>query len=162
MFDDQKFDSRIGIFAESIARKLNRRKLVANGVKGLFGTVAGVALGQLVNIQQAFASGCDTCNWAYGHHCSGCPGYAGCPSGYAVCTSSSGCGTICNYPNGQWTVCTIPCSCSTGFRVCTDCRTNGCGYICTCLSGRICCSQPCCSTPEGVHAEMQRLAALQA
>lgn len=60
MFDNQNFDSRVNLLAESVARKLNRRKLFANGTKGLFATIAGVALGQVVNIQQVFADTC-TC-----------------------------------------------------------------------------------------------------
>lgn len=158
MFDNQNFDSRVNLLAESVARKLNRRKLFANGTKGLFATIAGVALGQVVNIQQVFADTC-TCNWAYGHQCSGCPLDAACPSGYSVCTTSSGCGSVCNYSNGQWISCSNQGQCGVGFRVCTDCRTNGCGYICTCLSGCICCN-PCCRTAAEVKAEMQRLAAM--
>ncbi len=156
----EDFDNNLSILTESMARALNRRKFFTGAIKGVIATVAGVAGGTLVNVREAFAITC-TCSWANNHvNCSehgGCTNNGwDCPSGCSLCTTSSGCGTICKYQNGLWTSCTGLGPCGTGFRICTDCNCNGCSYICTCLSSCACCS-PCCHSPTDVAAEMRRL-----
>jgi hypothetical protein len=159
-------DNIIGQLAESSARLLDRRQLLSRTAKGIVATIAGIALGQIIGVGEALAA-C-TCNWAGGGSNANCPhwsypcpiGGAGCPSGCSVCTTSSGCGTICNYSNGQWLSCNGLGSCGTGFRMCTDCACPNCSYICTCLSNCICCT-PCCHSADQIRAEVKRLAALQ-
>src|SRR5438874_13396559 len=85
----EDFDKQVSIFAESLARKFNRRKMVGTTVKGLFATVAAATLGQFVNVGEAFAITwtCDD-NWTTGSPCNtiGCPcPHHGCPSGYIAC-----------------------------------------------------------------------------
>ncbi|SRR5229473_3638815 len=105
----EKLDEHISELSESIARTMNRRQLLTRTVKGVFATAAGLTLAQFTNLKSAFAITC-TCMWAGGSgnancpHTSGCPGGINppCPSGCVTCTTSSGCGTICNYPGGSW------------------------------------------------------------
>jgi hypothetical protein len=148
MFDT--LDKHISNIAESMARRVNRRRVITRGIKGGFALVAGLALGQLSNLKEAFAVTC-TCNWAGGSGNANCPNVGGCPaqgcpSGCSICTTSSGCGTICNYASGFWVSCTGLGSCGKGYRLCRDCNCNGCNYICTCLSATIC--NFCCSKKE--------------
>lgn len=157
MLDD--LDRQLGQVVESAARVLDRRKFLSRTIKGIFAAVAGITVGEFINIQSAAAACNPTCNWVNGNHCSGCPFYGGCPSTYNVCTQSSGCGgNLCPYPNGQWTVsgCDHVGKCFMGFYLCTDCMIGDCTGLCTCLSGCICCS---CCTPADVEAEMRRLTA---
>ncbi len=150
----EELDKHLSIFSESFARRLNRRKALANTAKGLFATVAGITLGQLTNITNAFADSC-TCT---GNICT-CTPTNQCPSGCTTCTSSSGC-SYCPWPNGAWVSCSGFGICGNGYRVCIDCKcgsgTCSQSTFCTCLSGIICGN--CCNSKD-VEAEMRRLAA---
>jgi hypothetical protein len=152
-------DKHISDVSESVARTLNRRKFLTRSTKGLFVTVAAVTLAQWTAIKDAFAITCD-CNWAYGNHCNNCPGIF-CPSGCSICTTSSGCGGVCNYDNGYWTSCSGFGTCHHGYRICTDCKCGGCGrsQVCTCLSGIICSG---CCTAKDIEEEKHRLQQLAA
>ena len=160
-------DKHISVLTESLARALSRRKVIEAGVKGVFATIAAGALGQLVDIKQAFAGctcECDDC-WTQGNPCNdfghNCPTGAqgGCPSGCSICTSSDYCGGFCGYPSGYWVSCSGLCACHGGYRLCTDCKCPNCSVTCTCLSGIFCCN---CCTRQDVEAEMRRVAALYA
>lgn len=161
----EEFDKQVSILSESLARSLSRRRMLANSVKGAVATVAGVALGTLVNVHDAFAVTC-TCNWYEGRvNCpgtSGCnpPGGGVCPSNCSPCTSIDVCrdknGYYCPYSNGSWTSCTGLGTCGNGHKICMDCKCPNCSYVCTCLSNCICCN---CCNPKDVEAEMRRLAA---
>jgi hypothetical protein len=162
----EEMDKYISSLSESVARSMDRRQILKKGIKGVFAATAGMALGQFANIKNAFAVTC-TCNWAGGSgnaNCpksSGCPlgSSAGCPTGYSVCTSSSGCGTICNWPGGRWVSCTGLGTHGHGYKLCTDCNNSGCADVCTCLSGIICYN---CSTQKEVEEEMRRLGVVYA
>lgn len=160
----EDFDKNISIAAESLARKLNRRKMMTNTIKGVFATVAAATIGQFANIGQAFAVSC-TCddNWTNGSPCNNigypCPSTTGCPSGCAVCTNND-CGGWCNYSTGSWISCTGLGTCGNGYKKCVDCKCAGtCSKKCTCLGPCICCN--CCSAQD-IRDEMHRLAALSA
>jgi len=149
----EDFDKQVSIFTESFARKLNRRKMVATTVKGLFATVAATAVGQFTNFGQAFAASC-TCDegWTTGHTC-GYYGYQyrcphntsltnGCPSTCSVCTindSTHGCGGWCTYTSGNWVSCSGLGTNGKGYKLCWDCHcpTGSCKHKCSCLSGCI-------------------------
>ena len=164
----EKLDNTISILTESAVRAISRRCLIASAVKGVVAATAALTLGIFTEAKSALAidwttcnSSC-TCHWAGGSgnaNCpqrGGCPNY-GCPSGCSVCTTSSGCGSICNYSDGAWCACNHLGTCGNGYKLCVDCRCNGCSYICTCRSACYCCS--CCTTKD-VEEEMRRLAAL--
>jgi len=155
----EELDKHISDLTESVARMMNRRQLLGRGVKGIFAAAAGIALAEFTNIKNVFATTC-TCNWAGGSgnaNCpksqSGCIG-TGCPNGYSVCTSNSGCGPVCDYLGGRWISCTGLCTNKHGYRICTDCNSPGCSDVCTCLSPVICCL---CTTTKEVEEEMRRL-----
>lgn len=82
MLDD--LDRQLGQVVESAARVLDRRKFLSRTIKGIFAAVAGITVGEFINIQSAAAACNPTCNWVNGNHCSGCPFYGGCPSTYNV------------------------------------------------------------------------------
>ncbi len=153
-------DKYLSETTESIARQMNRRRVLSRGIKGGFALVAGITLGQFSNLKSAFAAPYCSCDWAYGHvNCSGSGGYCSgtsCPSGCSVCTTSSGCGTICNYPGGRWVSCTGFGTCGRGYKLCTDCNCNACRYVCTCLSSIVCLN--CCTKTE-LQESLQSLAA---
>lgn len=164
----EDLDKNISLLTESVARSLGRRRLLVNTAKGLFATAASLTLGQLTNLKDAFAVTC-TCNWACNSdgkntNCAkqgGCP-RTGCPSNCSICTTSSGCGTVCNYSGGYWVSCSGLCTCGGGYRLCTDCKCHNscsCPNVCTCLSQIFCCN--CCKKSD-VEAEMRRIAALYA
>lgn len=162
-------DRQISVLSEELARNLNRRRFLINGVKGLAAAAAAVSIGGLTNLREVFAVTC-TCNWINGsgnsncpHWSYPCPTYGGCPSGCSFCTINDlprgsngfGCYGWCNYSGGQWISCNNLCNCGNGYRVCSDCKCSTCnGYLCTCLSsGVICCG---CCTPQEVQAEMAK------
>ena len=160
----EDFDKQVSIFAESLARKFNRRKMVGTTVKGLFATIAGATLGQFTSMGKALAScycTCDDC-WTTGHSCNyyghPCPPHY-CPSGCTTCTSYDWCGGWCDYRSGKWVSCYGLGVCGRGYRVCRDCKCPTCRLKCTCRSAITC--YYCCSAQD-VKAEMQRLAALGA
>jgi len=165
----EKLDEHISELSELIARTVNRRQLLARTVKGVFATAAGLTLAQFTNLKSAFAITC-TCMWAGGSgnancpHTSGCPGGINppCPSGCVTCTTSSGCGSVCNYPGGSWVSCSGFGPCGMGYKVCTDCKCHSsCSYpnVCTCLSPIICYN---CCTRKAVEDEMRRIGAVYA
>ncbi len=153
-------DKHISIVTESVARALSRRTVLARATKGLVATIAGVTLGELMNVREAFAVSCN-CHPANGTYCSNCPNGVGCPSGCSACTGTDYCGGWCTWDHGWWLSCSGLGSCGNGYRICTDCKCPNCGSnntsVCTCLSAIIC--QNCC-TREQVAAEARRLAAM--
>lgn len=160
----EEFDKQVSVFAESLARRLARRKMLGAAVKGAVATIAAATIGQFTNIGQAFAVSC-TCddNWTTGVPCDSigyhCSPSSYCPSGCAVCCCND-CGGWCNYPSGSWVSCQGLGTCGNGYKICTDCKCAGsCNHKCTCLSQCICCS---CCKKEDVQAEMRRLATLSA
>jgi hypothetical protein len=136
------FDKHISVFTESLARKLDRRKMIRTSVTGLFTTVAAVTVGQLTNVGQAFAATC-TCdnNWTNGHPCNtighACPSN-GCPSGCSVCHNND-CGGWCNWSSGHWVSCSHQGASGKGYRLCWDCKCTTCKHKCSCLSSCINC-----------------------
>lgn len=166
----EKLDNQINIFAEAVARNLSRRCFLSSAVKATVAATAALTLGIFSEVKSAFAidwSTCNpqcNCNWAGGSGNANCPQRGGCPntgcpSGCSVCTSSSGCGTICNYSDGAWCACNGLGRCGNGYKLCLDCKCNGCSYICTCRSGIICGN---CCTHKDVEEEMRRLATVAA
>lgn len=162
MFDFDELDKRTSLLTESVARAISRRRMLLKAAKGTVTAIAGVALGQLIGVRNAFAA-CG-CNWYGGAGNANCPDVGGCPAtgcpaGCSLCTSSDVCrnsqGYYCNYAGGSWVACTGQGTCGNGHRTCTDCKCPNCSYVCTCLSVCICCN---CCTPQDVEAEMQRLA----
>ncbi len=159
----EKLDEHISELSESIARTMNRRQLLTRTVKGVFATAAGLTLAQFTNLKSAFAITC-TCMWAGGSgnancpHTSGCPGGINppCPSGCVTCTTSSGCGTICNYPGGSWVSCSGFGPCGMGYKCHSSCSYPN---VCTCLSPIICYN---CCTRKAVEEEMRRIGAVYA
>ena len=159
----EDFDKNVSILAESLARKLNRRKMVSTTVKGVFTAIAAATIGQVINVRQAFAATC-TCdsNWTTGSPCDNigypCPHPGpGCPSNCKACGNND-CGGWCKYSTNGWVSCSGLGNCGNGYRMCVDCKCAGtCSKKCTCLSDCICCG---CCTPDDVRTEMQRLAAL--
>lgn len=149
-------DKLISIFTESIVRGIQRRKFLSRGIKGAFATVAGLALGNLTGIKNAFAVSC-TCDWAFGGQCLG-TGDVGqnCPSGCSTCTSSDNCNGWCNWSSGFWVSCTGLGACGYGYKICKDCKCPNCSDVCTVLSNIICYG---CCTEKQVEEEMKRLAA---
>jgi hypothetical protein len=161
----QEADHRVSIWAEDLARKLSRRNMIIKSLKFLTASAAGVSVGSLLNVTEAFAATC-VCNWIGGAGNANCPSHPGCsgtncPSGCNVCTCAGCSCSICNdprycvcpYPGGSWVSCTGLCTCQGGYRICTDCMCSTCSsYKCTCLSSIICCS---CCTPQEVMAAMR-------
>lgn len=166
----EKLDNQISIFAETVARNLSRRCFLSSAVKAAVAATAALTLGIFSEVKSAFAidwttckSGCP-CNWAGGSGNANCPNVGGCPStgcpsGCSVCTTSSGCGSICDYSDGAWCSCNGLGTCGNGYKLCLDCKCNGCSYICTCRSTCICCN---CCTHKDVEDEMRRLAGVAA
>lgn len=150
---ENRTDEKVSVWSESAARWIGRRKFVSTTVKGVFGIVGGVAIGNFTAIKKAFATTC-TCNFARGNECSGSLVEYHCPSGCSTCTSSDYCGGYCDYSNGQWVSCSGLGQCGYGYRVCIDCKCPGCSNLCTLLSGIIC--SGCCS-PRQVEEEMRQL-----
>ena len=144
----EDFDKQISIWAESFARKFNRRKMVGTTVKGVFATIAAASIGQVANIGQAFAvtCACDD-NWTTGQKC-GVLGYGGCsnnvnttfgcPGNCSVCKNGD-CGGWCNWSSGHWVSCTGCCASGKGYRLCWDCKCPDCKHKCSCLSACIGC-----------------------
>jgi hypothetical protein len=136
-------DQRLNILAESVARRLTRRRILATAVKGAFAAVAGVAAG--VGLTAMDVEAACTCEWAQGRNCnsstSTCPYNGGCKPGYSICTSADWCSGWCPYTYGSWTSCS-GLGGGLGYKICTDCKSNtrGCGFLCTCLSGCINCT----------------------
>lgn len=135
-------DRQINVLAESIARRITRRRTLAGAVKGAFAAVAGIAAG--VGLTAMDAEAACTCNWAQGRNCNSsttCPSNGGCKSGYTPCTSADWCNGWCIYSNGSWVSCT-GLGGGLGYKICTDCKSNtrGCDFLCTCLSGCLNCT----------------------
>jgi hypothetical protein len=81
----QELDNHISILSESVARGLSRRRFFSWVAKGVVAISAGLALGTLADLKNAFAS-CDsvgncTCHWAGGSGNANCPRVGGCPTG---------------------------------------------------------------------------------
>ncbi len=145
-------DRQVSLVAESVARAFSRRRFLGTGVKGVFALVAGIALGEFIDVKGAMAAYCDP---AHGVYCTGCPAppnLGGCPSNLQVCKHNSGC-SVCPHPYGSWT---NPCGvCGQGIATCTDCWDgSNCSGACTCYSGCFCTG---CCTPQQVAAEARRL-----
>lgn len=165
MFDFDQLDERTSRLTESVARAVSRRRVLVRTAKGIAATIAGVTLGQLIAVRNAFADSC-SCNWYGGSGNANCPSWPhpcpwgqGCPSGCSVCTSSDVCRNgvyYCNYAGGSWGTC-YGGKCGNGHYVCTDCKCPNCSYVCTCLSQEFYCGN--CCTPQEVEAEMRRLVA---
>lgn len=146
-----KMDDHDGLLRksfESLSNGVSRHRFLEKAAKGIFATMAALALGN-VGIQTAFATwgSCNCCStFSSGYQCGGCPSPGGpqqCPStsysygSYTPCTyhncPSNG---YCYYDNGWWS---CPCGSKTSY--CTDCvwLSNGvpqCNYnqgtVCTC------------------------------
>ncbi len=151
-------DRHISVGMESAARRLNRRELLYKGAKYAAAATAAASVGDLAIASPAFAENllykcCDP----YSGKCGTGPHPAGCPEGWAVCTTHTPC--ECVYSNGHWvsTECS-PCGLGTGsFRLCIDCYKVGnkkCDALCTVVTD---CECRKCSTPAEVKAEMLRL-----
>ena len=159
----EKFDRQIGVLTESLARKLDRREMIATSVKGLFATVTATALVQLTDLGNAFAKSC-SCG-ANPVPCTEqgriCPATPGCPSNCVICVPTDCNGLCTTHATGQWVACSGLGKHGNGYKVCTDCTCGGClsSQKCTCLSQCVCCH---CSTSQDVKREMQRLAAVTA
>lgn len=150
----EDFDRRISLTSEAIARKLSRRRVLVNSVKGLVAVVAGVTMAHLVNLKQAFADSCCDgirCDQYFGKPCPVGTGTPGCPTGCSLCTCG---GTACPYSNGYWM-----CPCGTygnGHYFCSDCKCPDCDHVgCVCQSDICICAG--CQTPQDVEDEMRRL-----
>ena len=52
----EELDKKISILSESAVRRLGRRKVLVNTLKGLVSTASALALGQLLDLKAAFAS----------------------------------------------------------------------------------------------------------
>ena len=158
----EEFDKRISILSESLARALNRRKIVGNTVKGLFATVAGATLGRLTSPGEASAACACTCDdcWTNGHPCNHygypCPSHY-CPGGCTTCTRHNWCGGWCSYSSGKWVSCSGLGVCGQGYRICRDCKCPNCRVKCSCRSAITCYS--CCSAAD-IRNEAERIAAL--
>jgi hypothetical protein len=133
-----KFDEQISLLAEETARKTTRRGAVAKILKGVTATVAALTLGTVAG-NEVFATTC-ICDYPREVICSGC-GPNSCPSGYNVCTTSSGCGP-CVYDTGRWVSCSYGCY----FKICWDCIPVGgnCNQTCGCLSDWLLSNDPPC------------------
>ena len=163
----EDFDKNVSTLSESLARVIDRRKMLGTTVKGLSAVVVAAALGQFTNLGRAFANNCycecDDC-WSTGQPCGNigftCPVdlSAKCPSSCSICIAYD-CGGWCDYNNGSWIAyeCYNLGSCQKGYKLCTDCKCPDCNHKCTCLSTCICCS---CCTVQDVRAEMRRIDAL--
>ena len=150
-------DRQLSLLAESVARRLNRRRFFVSAAKGVVATVAALTLGQVTGIKRAFANlGCcdgTDCGTTYGFACPNTI-YPGCPSECTICTSADRCLRGCPHPSGYWT-CNGLGTCQNGWTYCTDCKCPRCDQTCTCASLCHCCN---CCTPQDVAAEMKRLA----
>jgi hypothetical protein len=153
----EQFDESVNLLSESIARRLTRRRVLINGMKGVVGSLAALSLGMLRTPLEALASN-PGCSWLGGSTNKNCPQHPtcpqapGCPSGCSICTDA--CAAHCPWPGGSWTVGSCG-TCNLGWYVCTDCMCNSCdAYLCTCES--ICQCSRCCS-PQSVSTELQRL-----
>lgn len=137
-------DKNTGMATETLARKLSRRRALANGVKGVVAATTALMLGQ--GLHHDAGAAC-VCNWAILPRCSGCPSGYGCPSGMTPCklwdapydpNTGYGCNGYCNYSSGSWISCT-GLGYGYGYMVCTDCKGPSCSNLCTCLSQCINC-----------------------
>jgi hypothetical protein len=163
-------DEAVTVFSEELARRLNRRRFLINGAKGLAAAVAAACVGGIGNVREAFAITC-SCTWISGSGNANCPhwshqcpqGAPACPSGCSFCTINDlpkgangyGCYGWCDYSGGQWVSCTGLCTGQQGYKVCSDCKCSTCnGYLCTCLSSIQCCN---CLTLPDAQAEMAAL-----
>jgi hypothetical protein len=86
---------------EGFSNSVSRRKFLETGLKGIFGALAALALGDLSR-QPALAAG-PYCCAPQGVTCNGCPSVytGGCPSGFNTCTNSQ-CASYCWYATGSW------------------------------------------------------------
>jgi hypothetical protein len=148
-------DRRIGQWLEDASRRLGRRKVLTNGLKGVAAAVAAVTVGTWPGRAVAHP-GHPYCHYPGHGHCSNlgksCPLNGGCPSGCYVCTTSSGCGG-CIYSSGYWATSSHCGICGEGFKLCYDCRCTGCSRTCGCASKCLC--SGCCRR-EDVEREMER------
>ncbi len=153
----EDFDKQVSDWSESIVRTTSRRRFLYKTVKGAFVTIAGLTLGNFVNLSTAFANGCD-CNST----CSGSGTgtfHQYCPSNCVTCVKTDGCfvhtTNLCPWDDGTWIGCSGFGQCGLGYRTCRDCRCTTCSNTCIILSDIIC--SGCCH-PKDVEAEMRRLA----
>lgn len=155
---DKVSDKQISIWAESIARLMQRRKFLAQGLKGVGAAAAAIAIGSFAGVRHAFAQTC-TCDWAFSGQCTGSGPYEDdCPSGCTICTSSDNCSGWCNWSSGAWVSCNGFGSCGNGYRMCIDCKCPNCSDVCTVLTGIICGN--CCTKQqleESLRATLTRL-----
>lgn len=155
-------DRNLSVLTEGIARRFGRRQVLVTGSKGLFATVAALAVGQVIKPQDALAGGC-TCSWLGGVGNANCPSQGGCPSfgcpaGCSTCTTADGC-SGCIYDSGSWVSCSGLGTCGNGYQLCVDCKCGSCSSTCTCLQGCTCCG---CCRPADFEAELRRIAELSA
>lgn len=154
--ESKDFDRFVNTLSESVVRKMQRRKILIAGIKGVFAATAGIALANFEGIKNAFAVTC-TCAWAFGGQCYGTGSEEqNCPSGCTTCTLQDYCNGWCNYQSGYWTSCSGLGQCGHGYRICKDCKCPNCSNVCTILSNILCYG---CCTAQQVEAEMRRLAA---
>ena len=133
--------------SERLARRISRREAVTTFAKGAAGSVAAFTLGDFIRPSKAYASHAECC-FPFGYcgvHL--CPSANSCPSGWTVCRSTD-C-SACPYSDGDWV--STQCSpCGPGalsYRMCRDCRKNGCADKCTCVTSCLCSN---CTTPAEV------------
>ncbi len=123
--------SRTGL--EQISNGVSRHRFLNRAARGVFATVAALALGNL-GVKTAFAGcwGALNCCGCQAVPCSNCSGLSGpqqCPTNWSLCTGSYNaptCNSYCYYPNGYWS-CPGP---NGAVSYCTDCR-QGSGSSCT-------------------------------
>lgn len=162
----ERTDRKLNLVTEDVVRAVSRRELVFKGLRGLAAAAAGVSVGSLVGVKDAFGRTACTCSCSYpGCGQCGCEGKTcptnGCPSSCKICRSSD-CASGCPYADGNWICCNGCGVCGFGYYVCYDCRCptcstcSGCSHKCGCKSGCLC--SGCCSAAE-VAAEMQKRAA---
>jgi hypothetical protein len=139
-------DKKIGHLLDDVSRRVGRRKLLTNGLKGVAAAVAGLTVGTLPS--RAFAhEGHPYCHYPGAGHCSNigksCPSN-GCPSGCNICVLADGCG--CPYTSGAWTTSQSCGLCGFGYYLCWDCRCTSCSNKCGCKSSCRC--SGCCRVEE--------------
>jgi hypothetical protein len=164
----QQLDARVLGLSASLARQVGRRQVIGTILRGAGLAAAGLSLGTLataLNPREAEAHLNHCGGWWHIHgstepgsaQCAGCPSN-GCPSGYLVCPSSTGCRN-CTYTGGYWVAQNGLGRCGGGYRLCYDCHRSGSCTVCTCLSTILCTG---CCLAEDVQESLRQQAAAAA
>lgn len=153
--------SPAGGWIEVAARRLSRRQVLSNALKGAVVAVAGLTLGELPSAAFSDATAETVCGYPNGRSCNdlgyNCPTGpgGGCPPACSVCRKPD-CSPHCTYADGNWIAGNCG-RCGMGFFICFDCKCKHCAGVCGCQS--VCQCTGCCS-PADVQREIALIKSL--